>query len=68
VFPLGMYSAASSALALVVVGPGTTGWDGLATSALPAVLRAVGHGAFGVALVVWGAVAIGLVRTSARRR
>jgi hypothetical protein len=70
VFPLGMYSAASSVLALVVVGPGAVGRDGqdaLAAIVSPLVLRGVGDAAFWVALVVWCVVALGLVRSGRRR-
>jgi hypothetical protein len=70
VFPLGMYSAASSVLAVVLVRPGTVelgGPGGLAPPVVPTVLRGVGNVAFGVALLVWCAVALGLVRSGRRR-
>ncbi len=75
VFPLGMYSAASSVLAFVLVahGPvGLEGPDGLGEvdglPVLPTVLRGVGEVAFGVALLVWCAVALGLARRGWRLR
>ncbi|GAA4763698.1 tellurite resistance/C4-dicarboxylate transporter family protein [Actinomycetospora chibensis] len=57
VFPLGMYSAASSGLASV----------GETTGVLPSVLRDTGHVAFWVALVSWCLVTTGFLRQSWRR-
>jgi hypothetical protein len=58
VFPLGMYSAATSVLAMVLAGSGTV---------LPALLRGVADAAYVVALLVWGVVASGLARRGWRR-
>jgi hypothetical protein len=64
VFPLGMYSAACSGLAVVLAGRAGAG---PAATGLPAVLRDAGHVAFWVALGVWCLVAVGLVRRAWRR-
>ena len=66
VFPLGMYSATCSLLAVVLAAHGAAGLGGSAT-VLPSVLRDVGVVAFWVALPVWCVVALGLARLGWRR-
>lgn len=67
VFPLGMYSAACSGLAVVLAGPRAATTIGETTAVLSPVLRVAGHVAFWVSLVAWCVVTGGLVRRSRRQ-
>jgi tellurite resistance protein TehA-like permease len=67
VFPVGMYSAACSGLAVVLAGHAAGGSSRPVAVGLPPVLRDVGDVAFWVALLVWGVVSVGLVQWCWRR-